>query len=178
MKTSIEIEFKTFITKEKYEELLNRLGQKDNILVQINHYFDDELESIQNAKKVLRIRQKGHQYKLTKKSKSSEGNIENHIYLTEEEALDMIENGFFASRIDEPIMVHKIGELKTERTKFPYISGNVFLDKSYYRGKIDYELEYEASDKEIGKLEFDEILKEFGIEFCASYSKFKRAIGK
>ena len=109
MKTSIEIEFKTFITKEKYEELLNRLGQKDNILVQINHYFDDELESIKNAKKVLRIRQKGHQYKLTKKSKSSEGNIENHIYLTEEEALDMIENGFFASRIDEPIMVHKIG---------------------------------------------------------------------
>ncbi|MCR5706568.1 MAG: CYTH domain-containing protein [Acholeplasmatales bacterium] len=178
MKTSLEIEFKTFITEEKYNELLKSLGQEDNILIQTNHYFDDELESIQNQKKVLRIRQKGNQYKLTKKSKSDEGNVENHIYLTESQALDMLKNGFDASIINEPITVHKIGELTTYRTKFPYKSGNVFLDKSLYNNKVDYELEYEAQDKEIGKKEFDEILKEYGIDFKQSYSKFKRAMGK
>lgn len=178
MKTSLEIEFKTFITEEKYNELLNKLCQNDNILIQTNHYFDDDNETIQSQKKVLRIRQKGNQYKLTKKSKSNDGNVENHIYLTEDEALKMLKNGFDASIINEPIFVHKIAELTTYRTKFPYKSGNVFLDKSIYNNKIDYELEYEASSKELGKAEFEEILKEYGITFNPSYSKFKRALGK
>ena len=178
MKTSLEIEFKTFITEDKYNELLSKLKQEDNILIQTNHYFDDTLGTLESEKKVLRIRQKGDQYKLTKKSKSTDGNIENHIYLTKDEALDMLKNGFDASIINEPINVKKVAELTTYRTKLQYKSGYVFLDKSIYNNKTDYELEYEADNKLIGQKEFKEILAEFNITFNPSYSKFKRALGK
>ena len=173
-----EIEFKTFISKEQYDSLLNEFGLDNNVFAQTNHYFDTDDTKLIQEQTVLRIRQKGNQYKLTKKSKSNDGNIENHIYLTEDEALKMLKNGFDASIINEPIFVHKIAELTTYRTKFPYKSGNVFLDKSIYNNKVDYELEYEASSKELGKAEFEEILKEYGISFNPSYSKFKRALGK
>ncbi len=178
MKTSLEIEFKTFITEDKYNELLSKLKQEDNILIQTNHYFDDELGSLESEKKVLRIRQKGDQYKLTKKSKSSDGNIENHIYLTKDEALNMIKNGFDASLINENIKVKKVAERTTYRTKIQYKSGYIFLDKSIYNNKTDYELEYEADNKLIGQKEFLDILSEFNIVFTKSYSKFKRALGK
>lgn len=178
MKTSIEIEFKTFITEDKYNELLKKLNPNNDVLIQTNHYFDDKNSSIQKDKKVLRIRQKGNQYKLTKKSKSGEGNIENHIYLTEDEAKNMLKNGFDASIIGENTYVNKISELTTYRTKLPYKSGFVFLDKSLYLNKVDYELEFEAENKEKGEIEFKEILDEFGIVFKKSYSKFKRSLGE
>lgn len=176
MKTSIEIEFKTFITKDKYESLLKTLHQEDNILIQINHYFDTNDSLLEKEKKVLRIRQKGDQYKLTKKSKSNDGNIENHIYLEKDEAINMLDSGFNANIIGEDIDVKKVGELKTTRTKLKYKSGYIFLDKSEYNGITDYELEYEADDMKTGQIEFDEILKEFDIPFKKSYSKFKRCI--
>ncbi len=178
MITSTEIEFKTFLTKEKYEELLNKLSLNNNILVQTNHYFDDLNHTLEGDKKVIRIRQKGDQYKLTKKSKGDVGNIENHVYITKDEALNMLLNGFDASIISEPIYVNKICELTTYRSKIKYKTGFLFLDKSTYNNKTDYELEYEASNPTIGRKEFDEILKEFNIEFRPSYSKFKRALGK
>lgn len=178
MITSTEIEFKTFLTKEKYEELLNKLSQEGNILKQTNYYFDDIKHTLELNKKVLRIRQKGEQYKLTKKSKGDVGNIENHIHITKDEALKMILNGFDASVIDENIFVSKICELTTYRTKIKYKTGFLFLDKSIYNNKTDYELEYEAIDPKVGKIEFDEILKELNINYDPSYSKFKRALGK
>ena len=42
MKTSIEIEYKTLITKEKYEELIKSFNLEDNIFHQINFYFDSD----------------------------------------------------------------------------------------------------------------------------------------
>lgn len=176
MRINVEIEFKTFITKEKYEELLSSLKQTDNILVQTNHYFDSKNDDLESQKKVLRIRQKTDQYKLTKKSKGDVGNIENHLYLTPEEAKNMLENGFDASIIGENLFVYKVGELTTYRSKLEYKSGFVFLDKSVYNGITDYELEFEAPDKEKGTIEFNEILKEFNIEYTPSSSKFKRCM--
>ncbi len=178
MITSTEIEFKTFITKEKYEELLKRLSEEDSILVQTNYYFDDLNHTLESNKKVLRIRQKGEQYKLTKKSKGDVGNIENHIYITKDQALNMIKDGFDANIIDENMFVTNICKLTTYRTKLKYKTGFLFLDKSIYNNKTDYELEYEATDHSIGKKEFDEILNELNISYNPSYSKFKRALGK
>lgn len=176
MKTSLEIEFKTFITKDKYDELLKSLHQTDNILIQTNHYFDTEDGNMQKQKKVIRIRQKGDQYKLTKKSKSDDGNIENHIYLTKDEALVMLNDGFDANKINEDCYVKKVGELTTYRSKLQYKSGFIFLDESHYNDIVDYELEFEAPNKEIGKKEFLEILDEFNIPYTPSYSKFKRCM--
>ena len=35
-----EIEFKTFITEDNYNELVKEFGLENNIFSQINHYFD------------------------------------------------------------------------------------------------------------------------------------------
>lgn len=176
MKTSTEIEFKTFITEEKYQEMLKELNQVDNILIQTNHYFETENDDFEKEKKVLRIRQKGDQYKLTKKSKGDGCNIENHLYLTKEQALDMLKNGFDASIIGENHYVHLVGALTTYRTKLECMSGYIFLDKSEYNGITDYELEFEAPDQEIGNQDFQLILKKFNIPYNRSYSKFKRCM--
>lgn len=176
MKTTTEIEFKTFITEEKYSELLKKFDMVNNILIQTNHYFDTDDNLFEKEKKVLRIRQKGDQYKLTKKSKGDGCNIENHVYLEKGNAIDMIKNGFNAKMIDEDVFVRKVGTLTTYRTKIQYKNGFLFLDKSEYNGIIDFELEYEADDKEAGEKDFHEILNEFNIEYKPSISKFKRCM--
>lgn len=176
MNTNIEIEFKTFITKDKYEELMQKFNSDNNTLIQINHYFDTVDSLFQKEKKVLRIRQKKDQYKLTKKSKGDGCNIENHLFLTKDEALNMISNGFNANIIGENVNVINVGSLKTYRFKFQYKSGFIFLDKSEYNGITDYEIEFESSDNEIGKKDFLEFLNEYNIPYNKSYSKFKRCM--
>ena len=54
-----EIEFKTFISEDKYNELVKEFGLENNIFEQINHYFDTEDTKLLEEKTVLRIRQKG-----------------------------------------------------------------------------------------------------------------------
>ena len=63
MTVNKEIEFKTFITKEKNEELLKYFNLENNIFSQTNYYFDTEDNKLMSEKTVLRIRQKGCSYK-------------------------------------------------------------------------------------------------------------------
>ena len=65
--------------------------------------------------------------------------------------------------------------LSTYRISFPYKKGKLSLDKCEYVDTVDYELEYEASNREMGKMEFIEIIKEFGIAYKKSQLKLKRA---
>ena len=59
---------------------------------------------------VLRIRQKGNNYKLTKKTRALVGADETHIFLSKEKALEMLENGFNANIIGVPHHVTKVAE--------------------------------------------------------------------
>ena len=90
----MEIEFKTSIEKDKYLELLELFDLEENIYKQTNYYFDTDDLVLSNNKTVLRIRKKGGRYKVTLKRQSDVGAFENHVFITEEQALDMIENGF------------------------------------------------------------------------------------
>ena len=42
MNKNIEIEFKTGITQEKYQKLLQEFKLENNIFKQTNHYFDTD----------------------------------------------------------------------------------------------------------------------------------------
>jgi len=172
-----EIEFKSFLTQEKYLELLEKFNLKDKIFDQTNYYFDTKDRVISNNKAVLRIRKK-EQYKLTTKVKDENGNnLETHKYLTDEEAKDMLENGFDASIINMPYQVKLVGYLTTHRAKCPYLNGTLFLDKNEYNGHLDYELEYETTtSQQEGEIEFNKILKEFNIEYNPSIPKTKRCL--
>nr|MCR5231304.1 CYTH domain-containing protein [Acholeplasmatales bacterium] len=138
-----EIEFKTFIPEETYNVLVKEFGLENNIFAQTNHYFDTDDTKLMKEKTVLRIRQKGNNYKLTKKTRAEVGADETHILLSKEKALDMLKNGCDASIIGLPFMVHKICELTTYRCSAPYKNGTIFFDKSVYYDKTDYEIEYE-----------------------------------
>ena len=58
MNKNIEIEFKTAINKDKYEELLKQFHLEDNIFKQMNYYFDTDAFDLNQQKIVLRIRNK------------------------------------------------------------------------------------------------------------------------
>jgi len=170
-----EIEFKTLITKEQYEALVKEFNLKDNIYCQTNHYFDTPDFLLHENKIVLRIRQKGDNYKLTKKTKSTVGNDESHILLTEDKAKDYISSGFNAEIIDLPYNVIKVAELTTYRTSCFYKHGKLFFDRSEYYGHVDYEIEYEAEHDEEGKHDFLNFMKSHNIEYKESPKKSVRA---
>lgn len=175
MKHNLEIEFKTAIQKETYDELLKQFDLENNVFKQTNYYFDTDNLDLDNSKIVLRIRQKGNQYKLTSKSHSNEGAFETHVFITEEEALKMLRDGFDASIINLSFYVRKVSELSTYRVSTSYKNGVIFFDKSVYYGKTDYEIEYEADSQEQGKKDFDSFLNEYNIDLVKSVRKSSRA---
>ena len=175
MNTNKEIEFKTFITKEQYESLIKEFGLDNNIFMQTNHYFDTEDTKLMNEKTVLRIRQKGSNYKLTKKTRANVGADETHILLTKEKADEMLANGFDADIIEIPYYVKKIAELSTFRASTPYKNGTIFFDKSVYYEHVDYEIEYEVDDIQSGQVDFKNFLDSHNIIYNESIRKSKRA---
>lgn len=170
-----EIEFKTFITQEKYEALLKEFELENNVFAQTNFYFDTDDTKLMEEKTVLRIRQKGSNYKLTKKTRAEVGADETHQLISKEKAEDLLANGFDAKIMDLPYFVHLIAQLTTYRASAPYKNGTIFFDKSVYYGHVDYEIEYEVDDVKEGKVEFDNFLSSHGIEFKESIRKSKRA---
>lgn len=175
MNSNKEIEFKTFITKEKYLELLDEFDLSNNIFAQTNFYFDTEDTKLIQDHTVLRIRQKGNYYKLTKKTRAKIGADETHILLTKEKAKEMLENGFDASIIDLPFFVKKVAQLTTYRVSSPYKDGTIFFDRSEYYGHVDYEIEYEVDEVTEGLKNFNEFLDLHNIEYKESIRKSKRA---
>ncbi len=175
MKHNLEIEFKTFITKEKYNDLLKVFELENNVFLQINHYFDTTNLDLVKNQVVLRIRQKNTNYKLTSKSHSEEGAFETHLLLNEIEANNMLRDGFDAKIINIPHFVHKVSELSTYRVSTAYKNGVIFFDKSVYYGKTDYEIEYEADTFEQGQKDFESFLIEYNIPFVTSIRKSFRA---
>ena len=170
-----EIEFKTFITEDNYNDLVKEFGLENNIFSQINHYFDTDDTKLLKEKTVLRIRQKGNNYKLTKKTRAEVGADETHILLSKDKAKGFLENGLDASIIGIPYKVHKICELTTYRCSAPYKNGTIFFDKSVYYDKVDYEIEYEVDDVKEGQKDFKDFLQRHNITYVESIRKSKRA---
>lgn len=170
-----EIEFKTFISKEDYEKLITEFELENNVFSQTNFYFDTEDTKLMEDKTVLRIRQKGSNYKLTKKTRANVGADETHILISKERAEELLSKGFDASVIGLPYYVYNIAQLTTYRASTPYKDGTLFLDKSIYYGHIDYEIEYEVDDVKQGYKDFKSFLEFYNIPYKESIRKSKRA---
>ena len=170
-----EIEFKTFIDEQTYNVLLKEFELDNNVFAQTNYYFDTPDMKLLKEKTVLRIRQKGTSYKLTKKTRAEVGADEAHILLSEDKANDFLKNGFNANIIDIPYNVIYQAQLTTYRASTPYKNGTLFLDKSVYYDKVDYEIEYEVDDDKEGLVDFKDFLNKYNIEYKESIRKSKRA---
>ena len=175
MNMNKEIEFKTFINEDVYNKLINDFGLDNNVFAQTNHYFDTDDTKLLQEQTVLRIRQKGNNFKITKKTRAEVGADETHIFISKEKAEDILEHGFDASIIGLPYFVHKIAELTTYRVSTPYKNGTLFFDKSVYYGKTDYEIEYEVDEVNEGLKDFKQFLDSYQIEYKESIRKSKRA---
>lgn len=170
-----EIEFKTFITKETYEALLEEFNLSNNIFEQTNYYFDTEDVKLMKDHTVLRIRTKGSGFKLTKKTRAKIGADETHLLISKEKADEMLANGFDASIIGLPYYVKNVATLTTFRASGPYKDGTIFFDRSEYYGHVDYEIEYEVDEVKQGLEDFKEFLTSHHIEYKESIRKSKRA---
>ena len=133
------------------------------------------IDKLLEEKTVLRIRQKGNNYKLTKKTRAEVGADETHILISCDKAKDFIKNGFDAKIIGLPYKVSYQCELTTHRASTPYKDGTLFLDKSEYYGHVDYEIEYEVDDVKQGQEDFNNFLEKNNIVFKESIRKSKRA---
>lgn len=179
MKTNIEIEFKTAIPEETYYKLLKEFNLENNIFKQTNYYFDTDNYDLMNQEIVLRIRLKPNEhYKVTLKSQGDYQAFESHVILKAEQALSMIENGFYTNVFfkDTDYFVTFKASLENHRVSTPYENGTLFLDRCDYHGITDYEVEYEAIDYETGKRVFEDFLSKHGVENIPTKRKSQRAL--
>jgi len=181
LKKNTEIEFKTKINESVYEKMIEKFNLEENIFKQTNYYFDTDDFKLNNDYSIIRIRFKKNKYKLTLKKQVGFTAYEYHVFLKEKEALKMIEEGFYTSNFFDNIPNFFItfkGLLHNYRASVPYKEGVLFFDKCEYRDIVDYEIEYEANDFELGKLTFYDFLKLNNLEFNSCKRKSQRALNK
>ena len=179
MAKQLEIEFKTLLTKEEYQKLIERFSNyKGNY--QTNYYFDTPRFTLKATDIGLRVRVRDS-YELTLKRRKHYSIIETNKIISKEIFEEFLENGIVPDEEIRNEIAGIIGNQKlvnfmsltTYRVNVPYKSGLLAIDKCEYLGEVDYELEYEATSYEQGKREFVEIVNEFGVKYKKSEAKLK-----
>jgi uncharacterized protein YjbK len=187
MSENLEIEFKNLLSETEFNHLVLKFKlDKSAFWLQTNYYFDTTDFSLKVAGCALRIREKNKKYELTLKqpTKNSIGLLEINQQLEESVAKSFIENGIFPSGIvaDRVSIVlspnlkkmNCFGYMKTERSELEYGNGLLVFDKSSYFDVVDYELEFEVKDYEIGQEKFLDLLKNEHIPVRKTLNKVRR----
>ncbi|MFS0874363.1 CYTH domain-containing protein [Solibacillus isronensis] len=185
MTQQIEIEFKNMLTKSQYEQLLETFSIKsEQIIRQVNHYFDTKEKHLKQIHSALRIRVVEDSIEFTLKEKASKHqHLETTDYLTREEANRMLAGeGLPAYSVNERLTLfnipvgelHCYGTLTTDRVEIPYKGGLLVFDHSFYLHCDDYEVEYETHDEAVGKEIFSEFLAHHEIEPQPAQKKIVR----
>lgn len=181
MPKDVTIEFKTLLTKAEYDRIYSKYKECPGNL-QTNYYFDTKRFTLKASDAALRVKKRDNLV-LTFERKKGYNFQRIDEDITEEQFKDLIEKGIIpsekiAAEVNDIIKGQNIinfMNLSTYRISFPYKKGRLSLDRCEYVDSVDYELEYEATTREKGKLEFVEIIKEFNIAYKKSQVKLKRA---
>lgn len=187
MSESIEIEYKSLLTKAEYQQLSQRyFPDSQDYFTQTNVYYDTADLQLKQRKMGLRIRLLPTSAEQTLKSPlPTVGLLETTDELVRAEAETLIakqrifEDGQVAKKLIDleiaPGQLISHGELTTKRIERqiePHIL--LVLDESWYHGQHDYELEMEVKDAKIGKDYFVNFLKENTIEYKVAKNKIVR----
>ncbi len=181
----IEIEYKILLTKEQHDKILDKVDFKYYV-EQVNYYFETEDNALKESKMTLRVRNIDQKYYLMLKEFNGvvsdetiqEISLEQFKFITQEHKLfDSEIRTIIESKVDLPILSNQ-ASLKTKRYYTPYMDCVLFLDESYYYGKVDYELELEAPSIEIGRNVFDKLLVYYNLEETEVVGKRKRAFNQ
>lgn len=176
MATNIEIEAKVLINEDDYKRVL-KFYKKEELqkVTQLNYYIDTDDLLLKQFGIGLRIRQKDF-YVLNMKAPLQEGLLEKKESITEKEFENFKNNGVLPNgSIKNLLLMFGVDitklkiqtTLKTERIVIENFNENeVFaIDKNYYNGLIDYELELEGTSLERAKNSLKEKCKELNIDF-------------
>lgn len=176
MATNIEIEAKVLINEDDYNRVL-KFYKKEELqkVTQLNYYIDTDDLLLKQFGIGLRIRQKDF-FVLNMKAPLQEGLLEKKESISEKEFDNFKNNGVFPNgSIKNLLLMFGIDitklkiqtTLKTERIVIENFSDNeVFaIDKNYYNGLIDYELELEGTSLERAKNSLKEKCEELNIDF-------------
>lgn len=176
-------EFKTLLTKAEYERIMKTLNKKDGN-TQTDYYFDTKRFTLKASESELRVKEKdGLLLRVERKRGYNRVRVEEPI--TQEQFDSFKETGIIpvqkiANEISDIVKDQKIVNfltISTYRVSFAYKGnkGKVSIDKCKYLDKVDYELEFEAPNREAGKNDFVAIIKEYNITYKKSQIKIKRA---
>lgn len=174
---NIETEFKLLVNKESFERLSS--FYEDLIFhEQINTYFDNDVNEIENRRGAMRIRRTDKfifTLKMFEDGKLLE--FECEVDNNDVESLNNpdIINLLSSYNISYPF--HKTAELKTLRAIHNTGKAELCFDESHYAGICDFEIEYEEKCDHSGILEFNKILQQAGLYYKQNCdSKIKRAL--
>ena len=179
-----EIEFKQLLDFQNYQKIKSTYFNEMAPFEQTNHYIDTPDLQIQSHKMALRIREKADgSLEMTLKVPQTIGlneyNYETHFVPTQGDIvpLSVLPKDIQSILIDKQVNLEKLqvlGALTTLRFEKRLTSGLLVLDHSIYLGIEDYELEFEVSDYEKGKKEFNELLKLFNLWHEEPKNKVRR----
>lgn len=141
-----ENEKKRVISAEEYTSLLQyfTVGCKPVKITQINYYYETESFDLHKKGDTLRVRQINNGLKLEYKyDKTTISGVRNCKELTRK--VECIPKTIVFSN-DTDVVYKNIGFMVTERANFIFDDTTVSLDKSYYLGIVDYEIEVESDN--------------------------------
>ncbi|MDE0563858.1 CYTH domain-containing protein [Exiguobacterium sp. B2(2022)] len=182
MTQEVEIEFKSMLTKDEYEKLIQAYKLEDRVRWQANDYFDTPTFQLKKQGAALRIREKKHGQVLTLKQPNEVGLLETHASITEEEAEDLFKYGIIhddqMKQALAPFQLNAalehLGRLETNRAEHQTEDGLLVLDESHYLETTDYEIEFEVTNEEAGKRAFERLLAEHGLPYRPAKNKIVR----
>jgi len=156
--TNIEKEYKILLSKDQYD-LIDKYYNWDNIITQVNYYYDKHDLSFAKNNTTIRIRMMDNKYKLQIKSPNSVIN-EKFFVMTEQEK--EIKTKPEILQIDGQELYH-VGTLTTLRKTKTIDQKNIqiCLDKSDYCNIVEYELEIEFAENTD---KINEILNAFNLQ--------------
>lgn len=170
MTQQLEIEYKNMLTKEEFSRLCTFFNiTAESFHSQTNHYFDTKDFALKNVKSGLRIREVQNRFECTLKEPATGiGLTETTDLLSKIEVQSIlsghsvihaheVESRLQALQID-PHDLQLLGTLYTKRAEIKYEGGLLVFDHSQYAETDDYELEYEVSNEETGKVIFEKLL--------------------
>lgn len=183
MSQQIEIEYNALLTEQQYNRLNDTLPFPNEAITQVNHYFETEDFQLKTKRSAIRIREKANEYILTLKEPYEDAILETNTILTERQFRHWIDGKRTAGAnvlkqlkaLDvHPEALHYYGSLTTERKQFIQNNITYVLDKSFYNGKVDFELEIEAPSHEQGMDTITTLLNKYEIAALNETPKIKR----
>ena len=187
---NMEYEARVMINEEQYLNIRNHYLSSSYLkeeLVNENYYFDTEDLKLSNSHKVLRVRKINNQkYELTLKIQEEKGCLEINYPLTSNEKDELFNSSVIPSKEIKdklssigvvPSKIKYITDLKTERLEVKLDECLLVIDKNYFRGRVDYNIEVESDSETHAKSQLLSIIKPFGVTYKKDYiNKARRAI--